>query len=563
MFGYRANEVGLEGAYSLKNFIRLKPTYTEQFDKPMSRSLPIYVHGVALPRVDARDTYSSIYGLAKRVVQRPMPTRRQSIRRFRGFVSQWIRKNLKPLRSDSDVSVASWLDSTSYPKSRKDVLMALAPNANADYLLNHLKDLDVESHIKDESYIEYKNARWINSRSDTFKVATGPIFKLIEKELFGGENTAKYFIKYVPVADRPKWIKEHIYHEGWVYHSTDYTSFESLFTPRLMKACEMQLYEYMTRDLPAGSDWYKLVKFALCDHAYTLSHGDVSVKLKGTRMSGEMCTSLGNGFMNLMVALYTLRELNLPSDHVVVEGDDGLFAAPVPINADIPAGLGLRIKMETTTELGEASFCGNVFDPNDDIVLVDPLETLVDFGWTKKVDIDAGPRRLDLLLRAKAYSLLYQYRANPVLESFARYVLRVTKRAQSGIEKFVTKGKMNEYERGQLKEAIEHGVTEAPSKISFRSRTLVEKLYNVTVKEQLALESYFDGLTKIQVLDSPELRRIGLVKPIWQEYFESYSVSYMDRVRADPRDAIAGCVGNSMELQNMLADKHNPDQSFN
>jgi len=456
---------------------------------------------------------------------------------------------MKPIDAGADVSVETWLAGTNYPLARRAELQAIADSgqATAGYLYDHPSYIDVESHIKDESYTEFKNARWINSRTDNFKVAVGPIFKLIEKELFGGADTSRYFIKYVPVHERPAWIKEHIFQDGWIYHSTDYTSFESLFTPKLMRRCEMQLYGYMSSHLPAGRNWFNLVRYALCDQSYKLSHGDISVEMKGTRMSGEMCTSLGNGFTNLMVALFTLSELGLPSDRVVVEGDDGLFAVPVLVNADIPTALGLRIKMEYTLDLGEASFCGNVFDIDNEVVLVDPYETLVDFGWSKKVDVNASPKRLDLLLRAKAYSLLYQYTRNPVLESFARYVLRVTKRSHSGLERYVSKSKMSEWERAQLKEAVDYGVTDTPSVISDKSRQLVEKKFKMPIFMQLELEAYFDGLNKIQPLDCPALRRIDLVHPLWRDVFDKYTEE-PSRVRSDPQDAINNCAANRLEL---------------
>lgn len=82
----------------------------------------------------------------------------------------------------------------------------------------------------------------INSRTDEFKTLTGPTFKLIEKQVFANP----WFIKNVPVRERCDYIVERLYKPGMKYYSSDYTSFEALFTPEIMRVVERELYHYMT-----------------------------------------------------------------------------------------------------------------------------------------------------------------------------------------------------------------------------------------------------------------------------------------------------------------------------
>jgi len=528
----------LEARYDVKSFPYLIDS-PEREDVPVTRSLPIYIWGLALPKADPRDVYSLIHGLCKRVIQVPPPPKRILMRRFKGFVNSWIRENLVPLSADSDTSYETWRDNTSYATSRILQLNALNKETlhlNWMDIIHSKKYTNVDSHPKDEMYSEFKVIRWINSRHDLFKIRSGPIFKLIEHELF--KNSL--FIKYVPVRDRANWIKENIYHDGWYYYATDYSSFESLFTPRLMKSCEMLLYYYMTRNLVGGSEWYDSIKYVLCDAPYTLGTKTVKCDLTGTRMSGEMNTSLGNGFTNAMVTLFMLREAGVNDHRAVFEGDDGLISSPTQLTASVPEQLGLRIKMEEYSSLEQASFCGNRFSLDEKIIVRNPIECLCSFGWSKLNQVNSRETKLDVLLRSKAYSLRYQYNGCPVLTKFANYVLRVTKRAQSGISKYLKEDRtLSVWERDLLKKSVEYfeEVETGP-----KTRKLVEDLFSLSVSDQITLEKYFDSLTCVTAIEHPILKKYAVLKPQWSFYFQNFQVVRTNR--DDPKLALNGAIAN-------------------
>ena len=94
--------------------------------------------------------------------------------------------------------------------------------------------------------------------------------------------------------------------------------------------------------------------------------------IEARRMSGEMNTSLGNGFSNLMFMAFVCEKLGLNCNGVV-EGDDGLFA----FNGNTPSAsdftkYGFNIKLDVHSEISTASFCGNVFDPEDRQIMTCP-----------------------------------------------------------------------------------------------------------------------------------------------------------------------------------------------
>jgi hypothetical protein len=175
-----------------------------------------------------------------------------------------------------------------------DEMLALPPDD---------RSFRIDQFVKSEFYELFKHFRMINARCDTFKASVGPVFKVIEHEIF--KNPA--FIKKIPVMERPEYICNRILKGGGLYMETDYSSFESLFTPQLMRSCEMIMYKYMSRDLLGGTTWFSLVERTITG-TNAISNKYFKAWVEGKRMSGEMNTSLGNGFSNLMIMKFVLAK---------------------------------------------------------------------------------------------------------------------------------------------------------------------------------------------------------------------------------------------------------------
>lgn len=479
-------------------------------------SLGVDVKGHCLPHPDLNDSTTMRAGAQARFCRRPPIADPAVLQRFRTFVQNWLTQNLVPLGRDTDVSFDTWLDGTNYPMWRKDELRSV----HQDYLeKGWTRDIAlVKTFIKAEQYAAgYKHARCINSRSDKYKCLVGPYMKVIENVLYD----TKWFIKHIPVAERPAFVKKMLEREGVNYVATDYTAFESLFSPLFMDACEMQLYEYMLQYVEGGAATIDLIRRVQL--GTNTCHGKyLTIKVRGKRMSGEMCTSLGNGFANLMAMLFTCQEIGSRNVAGCVEGDDGLFSmdGPTPTQADF-ARLGLIIKLEIHPNVNTASFCGMIFDTEDNIIISDVMSHLCRFGWTSARYAHSNDRVLLRLLRSKALSLLYSYPGCPVLWKLARYGLRVT---QS-----VSKDDLSKYNDTWWKREM----AELNSRVDFMdvwsrtptiaSRLLVEQKYGITVPDQLAMENYLDTLTSIQQLDHPTID--AYMHPDWGHYSSIYTVN--------------------------------------
>jgi len=442
-----------------------------------------------------------------------------------------------PFAADVDYSFYTWLENAPYPQDRKADLLKTYEESQGYITTDNLISFDkhgvevvnkycrVNSFVKDETYPSYKSARSINSRHDVFKVRVAPIFKLIEKELF----SLPWFIKHTPVDMRAQEIKDELYQDGATIIGTDYTAYESLFTKEFMQNVEFELYEYMTQNL-ADQDWLKIVTTTLGGMNWCTYRNKFTLKVPATRMSGEMCTSLGNSYSNLMAMLFIAEEKKLQSLKGRVEGDDGIFTfyGPVPTTQDF-ADIGMIIKIDQYSSLTEGSFCGIIANETEMINITNPIETLLDFGWTNREYVNAKPSKLKELLRAKAMSLGYSYPGCPILASLARYGLRMTEGHHVSLRA------MDTYHKEKFTDMFNkyHGVI--PHKdTGIQTRILVENRFGVSIADQLAIESYLDSKTDLTPLNHPAI--LSNCHKDAVDYFERFvfEFSLNDRVMECP-----------------------------
>lgn len=345
----------------------------------------------------------------------------------------------------------------------------------------------------------------------------GPVFHAIEKEIF----KHKAFIKHVPILERPRYIMEHIHQAGANYASTDHTAFEAHITREVMEVIEFQLYDYMTSNLAIHKEFMESVKaISQVNHCRFKT---VDIFVEGSRMSGEMCTSLGNGYTNLVLIDLIAEELKWSNVRRIVEGDDGLISyyGRKPEREDF-LKFGFDIKMEYHESVSDASFCGLVFAPESEQIIANPRKYLNSFGWLDVQYVNAADKKLKALLKCKALSLLYQFSGCPILGSLCRYFLRVTSDVRWKI------GKHDMFQRERilnnirlLKDNWNKYLDERPS---FETRALFDRLYSISLDEQKSLESYLDSQQNLVQLDHPVIDKICY--PIQAEYNFKYTAVY-------------------------------------
>lgn len=287
-----------------------------------------------------------------------------------------------------------------------------------------LKDAShVDTFGKTEFYQTWKHARMINSRHDRFKVWSGRYFKAIEEVVYALPE----FIKHVPVCDRPAKIAA-LKKAGRKYFATDYKAFESHFIPAVMNVVECALYRHCLRDYPEDADYICSV---IAGRNEMRTRSGIRASILGRRMSGDMCTSLGNGFTNLILTSFLVAKHGGTLEGFV-EGDDGIFSTDVELLPSMYSELGFTIDIKEVADPCTASFCGMVFSGSGEIIR-DPRRFMQGFGWTHSF-LHAGPKIMKELLRGKALCAAVETPQCPIVGAFARYGIAVTKGAEARFE---------------------------------------------------------------------------------------------------------------------------------
>jgi hypothetical protein len=506
-YGYRVGEVRLKDIKPVKDGTKIdRFVLSDRAMRPvMMFSLGAHLDSACLPHPDISCSHTLLAGVAARFSTRPPRPNPDLMVELREFVAGWLRDNLSPLMPDVDVSFETWVKECNQPEWRKDELR----KAYEAWDHPRKKDFEVKMFMKKETYTDWKHGRAINSRSDEFKTMVGPIFHAIESELFKRPE----FIKKIPVNERARYVYEKLYRVGGRYYSSDFTSFEALFTREIMEAVEFQLYEYMTSRLPDGHWFMSLIRVALLG-VNRIKNKNISLRVEATRMSGEMCTSLGNGFSNLMFNLFVAWKSGAKLDGVV-EGDDGLFRYEGVIDDSLFEKLGLIIKLERHIDLATASFCGQIFDPQNFVVITDPMKVLASVGWIDGKYVRARRGKQLGMLRAKAWSFGYQYPQCPIISAMSRALLRLTRSVDHRI---ALRNETDWWSRNKLQEAFDAGRPELNQPVHDATRDLMYRVFGISQQDQVALERWFDQLWELKPFPN-----FGVPKA-WTQYFEDYCV---------------------------------------
>jgi len=433
------------------------------------------------------------FGAQRRVARKLPKTNKMKLKLFRDFVKCFIRRHFEPLGPDTDFGFEPWLERTQYTDARKVELREVYKSMvrdGSDIKLSK-RNKFVKAFIKREHYNKYKPPRWIMARVDAAKVVLGPIFKQIEDVVF--KHPA--FIKHVPVSERPNYIASRLNEEGTVV-ITDYTSFESQFKPAIMEIVEFQLYKFMLKAYP---NKFAIIKQILSGENH-IGNNLISLKLKGRRMSGEMNTSLGNGFSNwvLMEFLCYMKGSKMKG---VFEGDDGLciINGPVPTVEDARE-CGFVLKVEKVRSLSEGSFCGLIFDDVEKINVRDPVHVLLRFGWTLSSRLRGKPDLMRSLLKAKSYSLLYETPACPIISALAMRLLDLMPEVNPSWQ--------DDWWARVLRERDSYDIPLRSHKPGPRTRILVQERFGISVATQIEVEKFFATLSLGQKLCDPSIDKM-------------------------------------------------------
>lgn len=422
------------------------------------------------------------------------------------FTRVFCKKHVKPLDYwDEDELLRhfeEWIEGYDDNKVRKEELRELF---RSEIKPPKHKMMRCKGFFKSEPYPSAKLPRFICSRSDDYKVQIAAYVHAIEREIFHGV-WASWFVKGKDRSEFPAMIKEL---EGAKYFMlTDYTSYESSFSPELTDAVECELWRHMLRNNPEALDLFLDPYHQLDGRGKTVPRVQTIVndkfrgKITGTRMSGEMWTSLGNGFTNLIVLLFLLWKKDIyprcmpdPSNWGVkglIEGDDGAVGLPsMCLCAADFAKLGFKIEIKWVKSVEEVSFCSVHFDPVTLHSYVEP-ENIIRFNWTFEPKYLEANKHVKMeLLRAKAMSLYVLGKYTPIANRLALKVISLTAGSKARFS--------GDWWERQKQKSIKH----TPFVDIFsteRDREIWATKFGVPVPLQLELEALIDSATCLEEL---------------------------------------------------------------
>lgn len=489
----------------------------------LKRSLGVHYKTAALPFNDVRDQLSQVRGVCRRILIKTPEVDKTQIARFRSFVRMYLRTEarrhgLLPLDETQMLDMESWLATTGYPEWRKKELREAQRQVHEGVSTDKL--FLCKCFGKVEALEGAKENRIINARVDYAKVTFGPAIKSIEQRVYA---CIPEFVKHIPICEYPAHILEMCSPApGERVIATDYTSFEGHFAPEMIRVCECALYRYML-----GHRWSELSG----QMTEVLSGNNVcqsplvSYSVRGCRMSGDMCTSLGNGFTNLMIIKFLAWEMK-SKVRGFVEGDDGIFA----ITGEVPspqqyAELGFNIKIDVVDRPEVASFCGQVFSAETKEIVVDPLYVMLNVGWTSSDQRHGTEATMRRLLRAKAISLAYQCPRCPIINSLCRALLRLTRGVAP---KFPTFGGLRDWWEMRKIGPVSVLSDEVGSRLALGPdaslRGVVAEVYGWQPHEQIELEKFFDSWTKIEPWSHPTVD--GKIPVDYSDYAREHTVEF-------------------------------------
>lgn len=395
---------------------------------PVACLLHKQLHFTAPIVVDPVDQETQMCGLKKRVLRPLHVAKTALLAELKAFVEEKV-KELPPILVDVSKDperFREWVSRGSWTAAQQEKLRRHWEE-NLSFAMPSVKKCSrVKPFIKREAYHEIKHARWIMAGNDTWKIYGGMWFHEMEKIVYGTDgyegltNNAghHWFIKHTPISERPALVRE-LRMFGKKYMATDFTSFEASFLPEVTDALECVLYRHLLKNFPDVAD-------LICGVIQSDRHGKtrqgVSFKRPGGRMSGDPCTSLGNGFSNLMLWLFWASKT---CTHVTgyVEGDDAIMATNSDDNPqEMMRDLGFDIKVQLWDDPCKASFCGIICSESLDIIR-DPFDAIHKFGWSL-TNPNASDRSKRRLLKAKAMSLRCEAPNCPILRSLADWAIR-------------------------------------------------------------------------------------------------------------------------------------------
>lgn len=503
--------------------LRSRDPWPLKVQRPSLVSLGPHVHGAAYPRPDTSDSFCQLAGqLSRTAAEVPRFDERlsASLRQHTEDMCNGKYPSLTPGGALSHGDHLGMMEpeeyvrrNRSWTRGQKEKIIRIFRETVPEMWAGNKTDtaqqmretwLRILAFAKPESYPSWKQLRGINGRDELAKVLLGPVFRYMENEVY--EKWGMH-VKHMSFKQRAELIFKD--HSPFIYHfSFDASAFESSFNMPLLMATEYIVYRRLV-----GHRIADLI-FWVCYQENAIHHKTFKLYWNAKRASGDMQTAFGNWLVNVLVQSHLLITLGHKQFALKCEGDDNIMSTILcrfPTTEEY-ARYGFVAKILISPNLSDHSFCGCVYGEEGDIV-TDPRKAMLNFGWADaKYDGCSENKRRSLLV-SKALSYAYQYPNCPIIRPWCDKMFGLLGDARADLDLVFSR---SDPRRSYFpKFSIRDFLQEHPRKITVSSRYAIERMWGVTVPQQIAAEAMIEekeDLLPIPLFFDPE--------PEWLDFWE-------------------------------------------
>lgn len=220
------------------------------------------------------------------------------------------------------------------PKRREELTRARYDTLNAN----------VEMFVKTEQLEDDKDPRAIQARKDSYKARAGPWVAALEERCL---QVVDFLVKKLNDEERAKKVAELKTRASNIVE-LDFTRFDRHCSKQLLEATEHLVY-----DVVLPKEIAALMHKQLHNNCKTAN--GVTYQVQGSRMSGDVNTSIGN----CIIVACMCKAAGIPWDALLVEGDDMIAAVTNKerdsLNLGILTATGMKPQIITSHDAG--SFC--------------------------------------------------------------------------------------------------------------------------------------------------------------------------------------------------------------
>lgn len=208
-----------------------------------------------------------------------------------------------------------------------------------------------------------KAPRAIQYRSPEYNLLVGKYLKPIEECFYNMKSPGgfRFVAKGLNNVQRAELLQaQSATFQNPCYILLDHSAFDSTINETHLRETH-KFYSKFNR-----SQGLRLLKYQINNKGFS-KHG-IKYRIKGTRMSGDYDTALGNSFVNY-VCLRSWLRINNVRGEILLDGDDSVVtiekSSLARLNFDHFAKCGFETKCEIVYEIEEVEFCQSKYLPTD------------------------------------------------------------------------------------------------------------------------------------------------------------------------------------------------------